>query len=100
MFITSTQKIKELDPYSIAEKSSITQQALTKFNTVEKTILNCIKLLMLIPPFWFLATSNFTFLFLSFLSSALIYMFAYRPLSFKFALPHIKKLILNLQRET
>lgn len=80
----SSNDIEKLKHLPIKERSALITKAENKLTAPEKLVLNLIKLLMLIPPFYFLAQKDGVAVFLSVLVSLVIYFFIYRNCFIKY----------------
>lgn len=86
----SSEQLPELVEYSTRERDEILKKAQEKFIAPEKFILNILKLIMLTPPFLFLARQEFTYFALALISSFLLYFFVAQPLKLLFSRKYIK----------
>jgi len=85
----SSNQIPELKDYSIKERQEILAKARTKLTAPEKLILNIIKLIMLVPPFIYLARLDMPYLVLSLTLSCVIYILLMKPISHRFISKYI-----------
>ena len=86
----SSKQFNELNGFSFNERQQIISIAQSKLSVPEKLILNLLKLVLLIPLFWMLSTSNW----LGFVITTIIVFTAYimvvRPLNLKFLTKYIE----------
>ena len=89
----SSNKIPALQPFSLHQRQAILALVQAKLSAPEKFILNMIKLLLLIPPFLFIANLQG----LAIVSSIMIVLIAYfivlRPILLFFTSKHLDKAI-------
>ncbi|NQZ22337.1 MAG: hypothetical protein HRT53_09795 [Colwellia sp.] len=83
-FIFSTNKLPELENFTLMQRQQILALALNKLTAPEKFILNILKLLMLVPPFLFLAQLEGIFFVFSLFGVLAIYFILLRPVSLLF----------------
>jgi hypothetical protein len=83
-FIFSTNKIPELESYTLQQRQQILTLAASKLTAPEKFVLNIIKLIMLVPPFLFMAQLEGVFFVLSLFCVLAIYFILLRPISLVF----------------
>ena len=83
-FIFSTNKIPELESYTLQQRQQILTLAASKLTAPEKFVLNIIKLIMLVPPFLFMAQLEAVFFVLSLFCVLAIYFILLRPISLVF----------------
>jgi hypothetical protein len=83
-FIFSSNKLTELENYTLAQRQQILALAAVKLTAPEKLILNIIKLFMLVPPFLFMAQLEGIFFIVSLFSVLAIYFILLRPISLLF----------------
>ncbi|WP_074500600.1 DUF6170 family protein [Thalassotalea sp. PP2-459] len=81
----SSKDIPELESYSIKERQLKLEEAQKKFTAPEKLILNILKLLMLIPPFFYFAQQEWQYFVISFLFTLLIFFFIFTPVKLSFS---------------
>lgn len=89
-FYFSTNNIKELDNYSFQEKHLIITLANKRLTPPQKLILGILKLVLLIPPFWFLAQLDSWWMLLPVAFLMVSYMVILRPLSLSFSVTHLE----------
>jgi len=87
----SSNQIPELKAYSIKERQEFLAKARNKLTIPEKLILNIIKLIMLVPPFIFLARLEWFLFFLSLVLVTLIYLTIMNPIYLSFIYRHLKQ---------
>ncbi|MFB0979544.1 MAG: DUF6170 family protein [Alteromonadaceae bacterium] len=83
-FIFSTNKLSELESFSLQERQQILTLAASKLNAPEKFVLNILKLIMLVPPFLFMAQLEGIFFAVSIFSFLIVYFILLRPVSLLF----------------
>lgn len=83
-FIFSTNKLTELENFTLAQRQQILTLAATKLTAPEKLVLNILKLFMLVPPFLFLAQLEGIFFVVSLFGVLAIYFILLRPISLLF----------------
>ena len=86
----SSRDIEQLADKSVTEIHELTTKAEIKFTAPEKLMLNLIKLLMLIPPFFFVARQELLWFLIALASSLLVYLFLYTPVRLKFISKYLK----------
>lgn len=86
----SSKQLPELAEYSPRERQEKLIKAQKKFTAPEKFIFNVIKLIMLTPPFLFLARQDFTYLTMSLIGSLTLYFLVAKPLKLAFSRKYIK----------
>ena len=89
----SSNKIPKLQNFSLKQRQAILALAMDKLTVPEKFIINVIKLMMLIPPFLFLANLQSAWFFISVIGVLFAYLFVMKPVSFAFADKYIEKAI-------
>ncbi|GLX81324.1 DUF6170 family protein [Thalassotalea eurytherma] len=94
----STAQIKELAPYSLAERRKIIELANNKLQAPEKLAINLLKLLVLIPPFIALARIDSWWLMLPIFALLAGYFLVMRPVSFWFIDKHLAGAIKQFER--
>lgn len=77
-YILNSNQIPALDNKNLKERQALINQAEKKLTVPEKLILNLLKLLMLIPPFLFLARQEWLALLGTITCSLLVYVLIYR----------------------
>ncbi len=86
----SSKNIPELSRYSIKERQEILAKAMLKLTVPEKLTLNLLKLMMLIPPFLFLARQEWgNFVFTATLV-LLMHFFIIKPIRYFICRKHLK----------
>ncbi|WP_085298091.1 DUF6170 family protein [Cognaticolwellia mytili] len=89
----SSNKIPELIPYNLHQRQAILALAQAKLTAPEKLLLNIIKLILLIPPFLFIANLQG----MAIVGSIIIVMLAYftflRPIMLHVTLKHLNSAI-------
>ena len=83
-FIFSTNKLVELESYTLQERQQILTLAASKLTAPEKFVLNILKLIMLVPPFLFMAQLEGILFVISLFSFLAIYFILLRPVSLLF----------------
>jgi|GEM_PF-156698 len=83
-FIFSTNKLSELDNFSLQQRQQILSLAASKLTAPEKLVLNILKLIMLVPPFLFMAQLEPVFFVISLFSFLAVYFILLRPISLLF----------------
>jgi hypothetical protein len=89
-FIFSTNKLVELENYTLHQRQQILTLAASKLTAPEKFVLNILKLLMLVPPFLFMAQLEGIFFIISLFSFLAIYFILLRPVSLIFTRKYLK----------
>jgi len=89
IFHKYTKELEKLNSYSLNKKRIVIYNARTNFTVIEKFILNVIKLIILSPPFIFLARLEWLQLVLSMLVSLLIYLIIMKPTNLHFIGKHL-----------
>ena len=97
-YYTSSNSITELDSFSIREKQMILRLAMEKMTVPQKLIINLLKLVLLIPPFLYLANLNLGMLAISMIIVTAAYVFVMRPVSLSFAVSHLPAAIKQFER--
>jgi len=92
-FIFSTNKLPELEHFSLMQRQQILALAANKLTAPEKFILNILKLLMLVPPFLFLAQLEGILFFFSLFGVLAVYFIFLRPISLLFTQKHLSAAI-------
>ena len=98
-FYFSTAQIKQLQPYSLAERRLIIEMANNKLQAPEKLAINLLKLCVLIPPFIALARIDSWWLLLPVFALLLGYFFIMRPVTFWFINKHLDSAIKQFERQ-
>ena len=83
-FIFSTNKLPELENFTLRQRQQILALAAKKLTAPEKFVLNILKLLMLVPPFLFLAQLEGILFVFSLFSVLAVYFILLRPISLLF----------------
>ena len=83
-FIFSTNKIPELESYTLQQRQQILTLAASRLTAPEKFVLNIIKLIMLVPPFLFMAQLEGVYFVLSLFFILALYFILLRPVSLVF----------------
>jgi len=83
-FIFSTNKLPELENFTLMQRQQILALAAAKLTAPEKFVLNILKLFMLVPPFLFLAQLDGIFFVFSLFGVLAIYFILLRPISLIF----------------
>lgn len=89
----SSNKIPELTPYNIQQRQAILALAQAKLSAPEKFLLNIIKLMLLIPPFLFIANLQGLAIIVSVVVVLVAYFILLRPIMLHFTLKHLPKAI-------
>jgi hypothetical protein len=92
-FIFSTNKIPELESYSLQQRQQILSLAAHKLTAPEKFVLNILKLIMLVPPFLFLAQLDGIFFVVSLFGVLGVYFILLRPISLLFTRKYLSDAI-------
>lgn len=95
-FFISSKKIPELKELTYKDKQKIIYLAQQKLTVPEKLLLNIIKLIILIPPFLFLARTHWLELIIALIFSTVCYLVIFKPISFIFLKKHFQPLIDSL----
>jgi hypothetical protein len=94
----SSNKIPSLQAFSLHQRHAILTLAQAKLSAPEKFILNMIKLLLLIPPFFFIANLQG----LALVAAIMLVLFAYfillRPVMLFFSQKHLDKAIAQYEK--
>ncbi len=85
----SSNKIPQLTPYSLQQRQAILALAQTKLTAPEKLLLNIIKLMLLIPPFLFIANLQGLAIVGSIIVVLLAYFILLRPIMLHFTVKHL-----------
>lgn len=83
-FIFSTNKLSELENYTLQQRQQILMLAASKLTAPEKFVLNVLKLFMLVPPFLFMAQLEGLFFVVSLFGVLVVYFILLRPISLLF----------------
>ncbi|MFT5024004.1 MAG: hypothetical protein ACI9O3_001614, partial [Colwellia sp.] len=83
-FIFSTNKLPELESYTLGQRQQILTLAAAKLTAPEKFVLNILKLIMLVPPFIFMAQLDGLLFMVSLFSFLAVYFILLRPVSLIF----------------
>ncbi len=94
----SSNKIPELLPYNIQQRQAILSLAQAKLSAPEKLILNIIKLLLLIPPFLFIANLQGLAIVISIAVVLVTYFIVLRPIMLYFAQKHLNSAITQYKK--
>lgn len=89
--IPSSNDIEQLKDLPIKERQALLAKAKTKLTAPERLVLNLLKLLMLIPPFYFLARQEWSNLLLSIIATITLFLLVFKRVHFGFLSKHIKK---------
>jgi hypothetical protein len=89
----SSNKIPELTPYNIQQRQVILAIAQTKLSAPEKFVLNVIKLMLLIPPFLFIANLQGLAVLASLAAVLIAYFLLLRPIMLIFSVKHLNNAI-------
>lgn len=92
-FIFSTNKLSELESFTLQQRQQILTLAASKLTAPEKFILNILKLIMLVPPFLFMAQLEGIFFVVSLFSVLIIYFILLRPISLLFTRKYLDNAI-------
>ncbi|REL34911.1 DUF6170 family protein [Thalassotalea euphylliae] len=85
----SSKDIPELADKNIQERNESIYKASLKLTVPQKLILNLIKLVLLVPPFIYLARQEWGTLLGVVVISSLCYVSVFRPISFTFMRKHL-----------
>jgi hypothetical protein len=94
----SSNKIPELTPYNLQQRQTILALAQTKLTAPEKFLLNIIKLMLLIPPFLFIANLQGMAIVGSIIIVLLAYFIFLRPIMLHFTLRHLNNAIIQYKK--
>ena len=94
----SSNKIPALQAFSLHKRQAILTLAQARFSAPEKFILNIVKLLLLIPPFLFIANLQGLALALSVVVVLIAYFLILRPIMLYFSAKHLDKAIAQYQK--
>lgn len=89
----SSNKIPELMPFNLQQRQAILALAQAKLSPPEKLILNIIKLMLLIPPFLFIANLQGIAIAASIVVVLVAYFIILRPIMLHFTLKHLNAAI-------
>jgi len=89
MIYFSSNKIPQLSQYNIQQRQVILALAQAKLSTPEKLILNIIKLMLLIPPFLFIANLQGFAIVISITIVLIAYFILLRPIMLHFTRKHL-----------
>ena len=92
-FIFSTNKLSELESYTLQQRQQILTLAASKLTAPEKFALNILKLIMLVPPFLFMAQLDGEFFVVSLFGVLVIYFILLRPISLLFTRKYLDNAI-------
>jgi hypothetical protein len=92
-FIFSTNKLPELENFTLRQRQQILALAASKLTAPEKFALNILKLLMLVPPFLFLAQLEGILIVFSLFSGLAVYFILLRPISLLFTRKYLSAAI-------
>jgi len=99
-FIFSTNKLTELDNFTLQERQQILTLAASKLTAPEKFVLNILKLFMLVPPFLFMAQLEGMLIVFSLFSFLAIYFILLRPISLFFTRKYLTAAIKQFTKLT
>ncbi len=85
----SSNKIPQLVQYNIQQRQAILALAQAKLSAPEKFLLNIIKLMLLIPPFLFIANLQGVAIIISIAAVLIAYFILLRPIMLHFTLKHL-----------
>ena len=94
----SANKIPALAPYSIQQRQAILALAQAKLSAPEKFILNIIKLVLLIPPFIYIANLQGVAIIISITAVLISYFLLLRPIMLFFTLKHLTNAISKYEK--
>lgn len=94
----SSNKIPALQEFSLYQRQAILTLAQAKFSAPEKFILNIIKLLLLLPPFLFIANLQGLALAASVVVVLSAYFLILRPIMLYFSAKHLDKAIAQYKK--
>lgn len=97
--IFSSNNIAELREFSIKERQIILALASNKLITPEKLVINIIKLMVLLPPFFMLVKLDSWQMFIPLIFVLIGYFLVMRPINLYFLNKHIPKAIEQFQRQ-
>ena len=80
-------------PYSMQQRQTILALAQTKLSAPEKLLLNIIKLMLLIPPFLFIANLQGLAIVISITAVLIAYFILLRPIMLHFTIKHLHSAI-------
>jgi len=99
-FIFSTNKLSELDNFTLAQRQQILALAANKLTAPEKFVLNILKLIMLVPPFLFMAQLEGVLFIVSIFSVLAVYFILLRPISLLFTRKYLDVAIKQFHKLT
>ncbi|WP_368389587.1 DUF6170 family protein [Thalassotalea sp. 1_MG-2023] len=88
-FYLSSKNISKLKDCSLKERKIKIADAQNRIPAPQKFILNILKLVILIPPFFFLSQQSWGYLALSLLLSLIFYFFIAVPIKLQFCLKYL-----------
>lgn len=94
----SANKIPSLSGFNLQQRHAIIALAQTKLSAPEKFILNIIKLLLLIPPFLFIANLQGLEIIVSITVVLIAYFILLRPIMLFFVLKHLNSAICQYEK--
>ena len=94
----SSNKIPALHSFSIHQRQAILTLAQAKLSAPEKLLLNVIKLLLLIPPFFFIANLQGFSMVVAIVIVLCAYFIVLRPIMLFFSLKHLDNAIAQYQK--
>ena len=94
----SANKIPALSPYNIQQRQAILALAQTKLSAPEKFVLNIIKLVLLIPPFIYIANLQGVEIIISIIIVLISYFLLLRPIMLFFSLKHLNNAIIQYKK--
>lgn len=89
----SSNKIPALAPYSMHQRQAILTLAQARLSVPEKLAINIIKLLLLIPPFLFIANLQGSEIIISIAIVIIAYFILLRPVMLTFTFKHLNTAI-------
>lgn len=94
----SSNKIPALQTFNLHQRQAILAIAQAKLSAPEKFILNIIKLMLLIPPFLFIANLQGVAVVVSLIIVLVAYFLLLRPIMLFFSQKHLKKAIVQYEK--
>ncbi|MGB1197710.1 MAG: DUF6170 family protein [Thalassotalea sp.] len=94
----SANKIPALQPFNVQQRHAILSLAQAKLSAPEKFILNIIKLLLLIPPFFFIANLQGFAVFIAVMVVLVAYFILLKPILLFFSQKHLENAIAQYQK--
>jgi hypothetical protein len=99
-FIFSTNKLSELESFTLQQRQQILALAANKLTAPEKFVLNILKLIMLVPPFLFMAQLEGVLFVFSLFCVLGVYFILLRPISLLFTRKYLTHAITQFNNLT